>query len=60
MATTLAMKDVSHIRDLARNSKAAVPVADIVYEHLQQAQEDGCGDKDWGSIALAVRKQSAS
>ena len=35
-------------------------MADIVYEHLQQAQKDGCGDKDWGSIALAVRNQSPS
>ena len=35
-------------------------MADVVYKHLQQALNDGYGDKDWGSIALAVRNQSPS
>jgi len=40
--------------------QAALPVADIIYKHLEEAKEEGHGDKDWGSIALVVREQSSS
>ena len=37
-----------------------MPVADIVYQHLEEAKEKGYGEQDWGSIARIVREQSSS
>lgn len=47
-------------QDRATHVQASVPVADIIYEHLERAEEQGHGSKDWGSIALVVRGQSSS
>ena len=41
-------------------AQAALPVADIIYKHLEEAQQEGHGDKDWGSIALVVREQGSA
>ena len=46
--------------DVQTEMQAAVPVADIIYKHLEQAKDEGHGEKDWGSIALVVREQSSS
>ena len=65
--SSLPIRDLNAAKFVAvrcSNSKlhmqAALPVADIIYKHLEEAKEEGHGEKDWGSIALVVREQSSS
>ncbi|KAG0051762.1 hypothetical protein BGZ83_003326 [Gryganskiella cystojenkinii] len=51
----LGLKDVGHMRRLARESGAALPTADLAYEHLLAVQEQGRGDKDWSNMISSLR-----
>ncbi|KAF9898925.1 hypothetical protein BX616_003450 [Lobosporangium transversale] len=52
----LGMKDVGHIRDLAKDNGAHVPTADLMYQHLTTLKDQGKGSQDWGSVIQVLRK----
>ena len=35
-----------------------MPIADIVYQHLNRVKDMGGDDLDWSALALAVRKDA--
>ncbi|KAF9407704.1 hypothetical protein BGZ94_002588 [Podila epigama] len=51
---TLGLKDVGHIQQLATDSGASLPIADVAHGHLREVQDLGYGDKDWTSIIKAL------
>ncbi|PSC76612.1 3-hydroxyisobutyrate dehydrogenase family isoform B [Micractinium conductrix] len=54
-AVDLALKDVGHMRTLARDSACPLPLADTAFNHLLSAKAKHGGTLDWGAIHLAVR-----
>ena len=52
----LGLKDVGHMRDLARDSNCPLPLADLAFNHLLTAKALGHSNSDWGSLALASRQ----
>ena len=54
-AVDLALKDVGHMRQLARDSVCPLPLADMAFGHLLAAKAKHGGELDWGAINLAVR-----
>lgn len=42
---TTALKDVSHMRRLAESSGTPLPLADLIWQHLLTAKNNGDGDK---------------
>ncbi len=52
----LALKDVGHMRSLARDSCCPLPLADLAFNHLLTAKALGFGASDWGALALASRQ----
>ncbi|KAF9361215.1 hypothetical protein BGX26_005039 [Mortierella sp. AD094] len=56
----LGLKDVKHMRQLAQETGASLPTADLAYSHLLTAKEQGKGDHDWSSIIGSLRTSPAS
>ncbi|KAG0083317.1 hypothetical protein BGZ93_009099 [Podila epicladia] len=54
----LGLKDVGHMRQLAAETGASLPTADLAYNHLQAVKESGKGDQDWSSMISALRVSS--
>ncbi|KAF9310199.1 hypothetical protein BG003_008827 [Podila horticola] len=46
----LGLKDVGHLRQLAQEKGASVPVADVAHAHLKQVQDQGLGHQDWTTL----------
>ncbi|KAG0286342.1 hypothetical protein BGZ96_009541 [Linnemannia gamsii] len=59
----LGLKDVGHMRQLALDTGASLPTADLAYNHLMAVKEQGKGDQDWstmiGSLRIATPTPSA-
>ncbi|KAG0268972.1 hypothetical protein BGZ95_002248 [Linnemannia exigua] len=59
----LGLKDVGHMRQLALDTGASLPTADLAYNHLMAVKEQGKGDQDWstmiGSLRIATPPSSA-
>jgi 3-hydroxyisobutyrate dehydrogenase-like beta-hydroxyacid dehydrogenase len=59
----LGLKDVGHMRQLALDTGASLPTADLAYNHLMAVKEQGKGDQDWstmiGSLRIATPTHSA-
>ncbi|GJJ70943.1 hypothetical protein EMPS_03293 [Entomortierella parvispora] len=51
----LGLKDVGHMRRLAQETGAALPTADLAYEHLLAVQEQGKGDQDWSNMISSLK-----
>ncbi|KAF9317552.1 hypothetical protein BG003_000635 [Podila horticola] len=54
----LGLKDVGHMRQLAAETGASLPTADLAYNHLQTVKESGKGDQDWSSMISSLRVSS--
>ncbi|KAF9105491.1 hypothetical protein BGX27_009587 [Mortierella sp. AM989] len=54
----LGLKDVGHMRQLAHDSGASLPTADLVHRHLKSVQDKGLGDQDWSSMINSLRDAS--
>jgi hypothetical protein len=54
----LGLKDVGHMRDLAAQVNAPLPLADLAFNHLLAARANGQGHLDWGAIALSIRREA--
>jgi 3-hydroxyisobutyrate dehydrogenase-like beta-hydroxyacid dehydrogenase len=52
----LGLKDVGHMRKLADQVAAPLPLADLVYRHLQAALARGRGDLDQVALVSVVRE----
>jgi len=52
----LGLKDVGHMRTLADQVAAPLPLADLVYRHLQAALARGRGDLDQVALVTVVRE----
>ena len=55
---TLGLKDVNLALDAAKAKEATLPAAQIVRENLQQAVDQGLGEKDWSALAKATRRRA--
>ena len=55
---TLGLKDVNLALDAAKVKGASLPAAQIVRENLEQAVDQGLGDKDWSALAKATRRRA--
>ncbi|KAF9917056.1 hypothetical protein BX616_002035 [Lobosporangium transversale] len=51
----LGLKDVGHMRQLAQETGASLPTADLAYNHLTQVKEQGKGAYDWSTMISALR-----
>ncbi|CAG8511771.1 3351_t:CDS:2 [Ambispora gerdemannii] len=49
------MKDLRHMRRLAEDSGAQLPIADLAFEHLVSAKANKSSELDWSSIAGSLR-----
>jgi len=58
-SVNLGLKDVGHMRQLAQDSGASLPTADLAYKHLKAVQDQGKGDEDWSSLINTLRSASA-
>ncbi|KAG0334626.1 hypothetical protein BG004_000328 [Podila humilis] len=54
----LGIKDVGHMRQLAQETGASLPTADLAYNHLQAVKEAGKGEQDWSSMISSLRVSS--
>ncbi|KAF9183801.1 hypothetical protein BGZ51_003755 [Haplosporangium sp. Z 767] len=54
----LGLKDVGHMRQLAWDSGASLPTADLAHRHLKALKDQGCGDQDWSSLINSLRSAS--
>ncbi|KAF9387717.1 hypothetical protein CPB97_002171 [Podila verticillata] len=54
----LGLKDVGHMRQLAAETGASLPTADLAYNHLQAVKESGKGEQDWTSMISSLRVSS--
>ncbi|KAI1320175.1 hypothetical protein EDD11_001779 [Mortierella claussenii] len=54
----LGLKDVGHMRQLALETGASLPTADVAYQHLKAVQDQGLGDQDWSSLINSLRSAS--
>ncbi|KAF9381966.1 hypothetical protein CPC16_009593 [Podila verticillata] len=54
----LGLKDVGHMRQLAAETGASLPTADLAYNHLQAVKESGKGEQDWSSMISSLRVSS--
>ncbi|KAL6780937.1 hypothetical protein ACKKBG_A09095 [Auxenochlorella protothecoides x Auxenochlorella symbiontica] len=52
----LALKDIGHVRTLARDASCPVPIADLVFNSLLSARAQHGPDLDWSGIVLPVRR----
>ncbi|KAK3836193.1 MAG: NAD binding domain of 6-phosphogluconate dehydrogenase-domain-containing protein [Linnemannia gamsii] len=52
----LALKDVGHMRSLAKEHGASLPTADVAYRHLETMKAQGKGDQDWTSLIEVIRE----
>ncbi|KAF9094877.1 hypothetical protein BGX29_001312 [Mortierella sp. GBA35] len=51
----LGLKDVGHLRQLALETGASLPTADLAYNHLMAVKEQGKGDQDWSSMIDSLK-----
>ncbi|KAF9126147.1 hypothetical protein BG015_004760 [Linnemannia schmuckeri] len=51
----LGLKDVGHMRQLALDTGASLPTADLAYHHLMAVKEQGKGDQDWSTMIGSLR-----
>ena len=51
---TLGLKDVRHMQQLAQDSGAKLPTADVAYKNLKTVEERGLGDQDWTTLIKAL------
>ncbi|GJJ73788.1 hypothetical protein EMPS_06146 [Entomortierella parvispora] len=58
-SVNLGLKDVGHMRQLAQDSGASLPTADLAYRHLKAVQDQGRGDEDWSSLINTLRSASS-
>ncbi|KAI1316502.1 hypothetical protein EDD11_009915 [Mortierella claussenii] len=56
----LGLKDVGHMRQLAHDTGASLPTADLAYNHLLAVKEQGKGDQDWSTMISSLRISPAS
>jgi 3-hydroxyisobutyrate dehydrogenase-like beta-hydroxyacid dehydrogenase len=54
----LGLKDVGHMRQLAKEKDTSLPTADLAYRHLKAVQDKGLGDQDWTSLIDPLRTAS--
>ncbi|KAF9175235.1 hypothetical protein BGX21_005862 [Mortierella sp. AD011] len=54
------LKDVKHMRQLAQETGASLPTADVAYNHLLTVKEQGKGDHDWSSIVNSLKTPAPS
>ncbi|KAF9154627.1 hypothetical protein BG015_000393 [Linnemannia schmuckeri] len=54
----LGLKDVGHMRQLAKEKDASLPTADLAYSHLKSVQDKGLGAQDWTSLINPLRTAS--
>ncbi|KAF9917459.1 hypothetical protein BX616_000913 [Lobosporangium transversale] len=54
----LGLKDVGHMRQLALETGASLPTADLAYNHLKAVHDQGLGDMDWSSLINSLRSAS--
>ncbi|KAG9306316.1 hypothetical protein G9A89_018199 [Geosiphon pyriformis] len=54
-----ALKDIRHMRRLAEESGAQLPVVDIAFQHLISAKANGASKYDWSSMVGALRMAAA-
>ena len=52
------LKDVRLMLALGQRCGAALPTAKLACGHLEAVEAEGMGGKDWGALALAVRKDA--
>ncbi|KAF9365839.1 hypothetical protein BGX34_008050 [Mortierella sp. NVP85] len=51
----LGLKDVGHMRQLAQETGAALPTADLAYDHLVALKGQGKGNRDWSTMINSLR-----
>ncbi|KAG0240633.1 hypothetical protein BGX31_001820 [Mortierella sp. GBA43] len=51
----LGLKDVGHMRQLAQETGASLPTADLAYNHLLALKGQGKGDQDWSTMISSLR-----
>ncbi|KAF9994265.1 hypothetical protein BGZ65_010111 [Modicella reniformis] len=51
----LGLKDVGHMRQLAQETGASLPTADLAYNHLLILKEQGKGHQDWSSMISSLK-----
>ncbi|KAF9571724.1 hypothetical protein EC968_000242 [Mortierella alpina] len=54
-AVDLGLKDVGHMKQLAADHGAVLPIADLAYKHLKVLKDQGKGDQDWSSLINVLR-----
>lgn len=55
-AISLALKDMGHVRTLARDVSCPAPIADLVFNGILSARAQHGQDLDWSGIVLPVRQ----
>ncbi|KAF9207951.1 hypothetical protein BGZ49_010147 [Haplosporangium sp. Z 27] len=56
----LGIKNVKHMRQLAQETGASLPTADLAYDHLMTVKDQGKGNQDWSSIIGSLRTSLTS
>ncbi|KAG0369317.1 NAD binding domain of 6-phosphogluconate dehydrogenase-domain-containing protein [Gamsiella multidivaricata] len=56
----MGLENVGHMRQLAQDTGASLPTADLAYNHLLALKERGKGDQDWSSMINSLRTSPAS
>ncbi|KAF9906385.1 hypothetical protein EC991_000715 [Linnemannia zychae] len=56
----LGLKDVGHMRSLAKEHGASLPTADVAFRHLESMRAKGKGDQDWTSLIEVIREGPSS
>ncbi|KAF9579547.1 hypothetical protein BGW38_004152 [Lunasporangiospora selenospora] len=51
----LGLKDVGHMRQLALETGASLPSADLAYGHLKTVQDQGLGHQDWSTMIRSLK-----
>lgn len=57
---TIGRKDINLALDTARAKQTALPSAEIVRATIDQAVEQGLGDRDWAALARVIHRQGGS
>ncbi|GJJ78551.1 hypothetical protein EMPS_10910 [Entomortierella parvispora] len=53
---TLSLKDMGHMCQLAKDSGARLPTADVVHQNLKTMEARGYGDQDWTTMVKALEE----
>ncbi|KAF9969671.1 hypothetical protein BGZ73_007833 [Actinomortierella ambigua] len=54
----LGLKDVNHMRQLAKDNGSVLPTADLVHEHLMTLKSQNKGSQDWSSLIQVVHAKA--